>query len=232
MPELTPSPSALIPANPAPRETLQDFVYSRVKALILNGELEPGRTITMRSLATAFSVSHMPVREALQRLTAERALTLVAGRSMGIPPLSIERLEDLRRVRLEVEGMAATWAAGNIDDARLHDLERLCAQLDSAVSSNDVRSYLRCNCELHFTVYRAAGSPTLMAMIEPLWLQISPYFSLLHGSGNFIESNRCHRALIAALGRRDADGARAAVRADIEASTTGLRMLLREPSPA
>ena len=231
MPDLKETAVAPIPVSPAPRETLQDFVYAKVKALILNGELEPGRTITMRSLATAFSVSHMPVREALQRLTAERALTLVAGRSMGIPPLSIERLEDFRRVRLEVEGLAAAWSAAHIDGARLPDLEQICAELDRAVAAGDVRSYLRHNCALHFGVYRGAGSPTLMSMIEPLWLQISPYFSLLHGSGNYIEANRCHRAMIEALRRRDAEAVRAAVRADIEASTAGLRTLLRPAPP-
>lgn len=46
----------------------------------------------------------MPVREALHRLVAEKALTVVAGRSVGIPPLSIERLKDLKRVRVEIEG--------------------------------------------------------------------------------------------------------------------------------
>jgi hypothetical protein len=37
----------------------------------------------------------------------------------------------------------------------------------------------------HFRIYRLAGSATLLAIIEPLWLQISPYFHVLRGSGNW-----------------------------------------------
>ena len=75
-----------------------------MKELILNGGIEPGRTVTIQSLADAFGVSAMPVREALHRLVAEKALTVVAGRSVGIPPLNIDRLEDLTRARIEIEG--------------------------------------------------------------------------------------------------------------------------------
>ena len=40
---------------------------------------------------------------------AEKALTLVSGRSVGIPHLTTERLEDLRQVRVEIEGTAIKW---------------------------------------------------------------------------------------------------------------------------
>lgn len=93
-----------LPLRPVPRETVQDHVYRQLKELILNGGIEPGRTVTIQSLSDAFGVSAMPVREALHRLVAEKALTVVAGRSVGIPPLSIDRLEDLTRARIEIEG--------------------------------------------------------------------------------------------------------------------------------
>ena len=80
-----------LPLRPVPRETVQDHVYRQLKELILNGGIEPGRTVTIQSLADAFGVSAMPVREALHRLVAEKALTVVAGRSVGIPPLNIDR---------------------------------------------------------------------------------------------------------------------------------------------
>ncbi len=217
---------AAIPLDPAPRETMQEHVYRRIRDLILNGEIPPGRSITIKSLATAFAVSHMPVREALHRLTAERALTVVSGRSMGIPPLSVARLADLRQVRNEVEGMAAAWAADRIDQEGLARLSALNKTLDRAVAENDVKSYLRANREFHFTVYAAAGSPTLLFMIESLWLQISPYFNLLHASGNYVESNEHHRALTEALHRRDAEAARQALQGDIGAAASVLDQLL------
>ena len=57
--------------SPVPRTTIQDQVLGKLRELILNGGIEPGRTVTVQSLAEAFGVSAMPVREALQRLVAE-----------------------------------------------------------------------------------------------------------------------------------------------------------------
>ena len=94
---------APLPVVRVPRNTLQDHVYRQLCELILNGEIAPGQLVTIQGLADAFGVSAMPVREALQRLAAARVLTVISSRSIGVPPLSEERLFDLRRVRLEVE---------------------------------------------------------------------------------------------------------------------------------
>jgi DNA-binding GntR family transcriptional regulator len=216
-----------LPSRPVGRETVQDRVYRQLVAMILDGEIEPGRTVTIAGIAEAFHVSAMPVREALHRLTAAKALQVVAGRSVGVPPLTVERLSDLRRVRVEVEGLAAEWAAANITPATLSRLDGLIAAMSSSVAPEDQRPFLPANREFHFTVYEAAGSEALLALIESLWLQIGPYLGLLRGSGNWRTANRQHRAVRDALARRDGAAARAAVRADIEEAAGILERLLR-----
>ncbi len=74
-----------LPHRPVGRETVQDRVYREIRQMILNGEIEPGQTLTIQGLSEAFRVSAMPVREALRRLMAEQALMVVSGRSVGIP---------------------------------------------------------------------------------------------------------------------------------------------------
>ena len=128
--------SKSLPLRPVPRETVQDHVYRQLKELILNGGIEPGRTVTIQSLADAFGVSAMPVREALHRLVAEKALTVVAGRSVGIPPLNIDRLEDLTRARIEIE-VATEWAARVISAADLAKLDDLIATMEAAQAAGD-----------------------------------------------------------------------------------------------
>jgi DNA-binding GntR family transcriptional regulator len=87
--------TARLPIKPVPRGTLPDEIYRQIKDLILDGGIAPGELVTIQGLAEAFGVSAMPVREALQRLTAEKALTIVSGRSVGIPELQASRLRDL-----------------------------------------------------------------------------------------------------------------------------------------
>jgi DNA-binding GntR family transcriptional regulator len=168
-----------LPLRPIARETVQDRVYRQLRELILNGEIEPGQTITIQSLSNAFQVSAMPVREALRRLTAEQALTVVSGRSVGIPALARERLEDLRRVRREVEPLAVSWAAQRIGSADLRRLKELIDRMQIAADEKDGRRFVPANHDFHFTIYRAAGSPALLSFIESLWLQIGPYFHVL-----------------------------------------------------
>jgi len=201
---------------PLSRDTLQERVYRQVSDLILDGEIAPGQMVTIQSLAEAFGVSAMPVREALKRLTAASALTLVTGRSMGIPRLSLDRLADLRRVRLAIEGLAAEWAARSIKSDELTQLRRQSDRLDRALAHENAREYLRSNRAFHFIVYNATRSAALVALIDTLWLQISPYFNLLHGSGNYVSANTRHQAMLEALAVRDGKGASKALRADID----------------
>jgi DNA-binding GntR family transcriptional regulator len=211
---------------PVPRHTLQDHVYRQLCELILNGEIAPGQLVTIQALADAFGVSAMPVREALQRLSAARVLTVISGRSIGVPPLSEERLSDLRRVRIEVESLAAVWAAPNIGVVEIERLQECVNEMAEAVRSGDDKQYLRWNRAFHFGIYQAAQSEALLAIIETLWLQISPYFHLLHASGNYLKANEQHELMLAALRANDAAAVSLALRNDIDAAYRVLASLL------
>jgi len=216
--------TATLPLRPVARGTLPDEIYRQIKDLILDGGIAPGEMVTIQGLADAFHVSAMPVREALRRLTAEKALTIVSGRSVGIPALQASRLRDLCRVRLEIETMATVWAAGNLGPADTDRLESLVATMSRAVKDGNPHQYVRANHEFHFVIYRASGSETLLSIIEGLWLQVGPYFHMLHGSGNYALANREHERTLSALLRKDAAAAGQGIRADIEEAA---RVLLR-----
>ena len=215
-----------LPVVRVARNTLQDHVYRQLCELILNGEIAPGQLITIQALADAFGVSAMPVREALQRLTAARVLTVISSRSIGIPPLTLERLLDLRRVRLEVELLAAMWATPNVSEAEIERLKDCVRNMEEAARCGNGKQYLRWNRTFHFAIYAAAGSDALFAIIENLWLQISPYFHLLQASGNYLKANEQHELMLAAMRARDGASVSLGVRNDIEASYQVLVALL------
>ena len=100
--------------------------------------------------------------------------------------------------------------------------------LSAAATSGDTKAYVRANRQFHFAIYRIAGSDVLLAIIESLWLQISPYFHLLHASGNFAVSNREHAEMFRAMRNGDARSLRAGIVADIEAAAAVLQGCLDE----
>lgn len=212
---------------PLDRETLQERVYRQLCNLILDGEIIPGQLVTIQGMADAFGVSHMPVREALKRLASANVLTVVSGRSIGIPPLSRERLMDLYAVRIEVESLAGAWAAKHISPEDLKILQVECRELKKSGATEDVQAYLRANRAFHFSIYRAAEFESLLSIIENLWLQIGPYLNLLRGSGNYTVANKHHQAMVDCLAARNENGVRDALRADIEAAYHVLLKILK-----
>jgi DNA-binding GntR family transcriptional regulator len=212
--------------SPLRRETLEDGVYRQLCDLILRGGIAPGESITVASIAEAFGVSPMPVRNALTRLSTAGALTIVSGRTIGIPKLRRERLDELLRVRLTVEPAAAAWAAENPDQASLGELARTLDILRESERAGDTKTYVQSNYKFHFQVYRMCRSPIMMSIIEGLWLQISPYFHLLRASDNFRISNRHHENVYRAIESRKPDVAEREIREDLQDAYETLRMLV------
>jgi DNA-binding GntR family transcriptional regulator len=212
--------------SPLRRETLEDGVYRKLCELILKGGIAPGESITVASIAEAFGVSPMPVRNALTRLSTAGALTIISGRTIGIPKLTRERLDELTRVRLTVEPAAAAWAAERAGPASVGELKTILRALMESEKDGNTKLYVQSNYDFHFEVYRLSQSPIMLAIVESLWLQISPYFHLLRASGNFRISNRHHEEIFHALENCSPERARQELQRDISDAYDVLRRLL------
>jgi DNA-binding GntR family transcriptional regulator len=94
-------------AKPAATE-----VYSKLRALIMEGEILPDTRINTVALARDLGVSQTPVREALQRLEGDNLITYQPGRGYSTTPLlDLTGLRALFEFRLLVEPWAARTAA-------------------------------------------------------------------------------------------------------------------------
>ncbi|WP_099825396.1 GntR family transcriptional regulator [Oceaniglobus indicus] len=204
--------------TPLRRESLQSQVHQQLCDLILQGELAPGASVTVASIAKALDVSPMPVREAISRLMALGALTVVSGRSIGVPRMGVEDLNDLRRVRLDVEATAVRWATAATDAAFIGRLSQILAAMEKAEAAGQAKEFIHANYDFHFAIYRQAGSPLLLEIVSNLWLRINPQFHLLQRTGHYRISNRQHRQLFESIAGSDPEAAAAALRADINSA--------------
>ncbi|MEO1191530.1 MAG: GntR family transcriptional regulator [Pseudomonadota bacterium] len=206
-------------APPVPqvnRETLRTRVYDSLASALIMGRFEPGQALTVRGLAEAFGVSPTPVREALQRLAAAGALSAEPNRFYRVPTITLEKIQDLRRVRAALEGLAAEEAAKLIVRSELQRLERANASMLRAIERQDRKAYLVANERFHFTIYKAAQSETLLQIIHGLWLRVGPALNLLFRDIELVQAlDDNHQAALTALAARDGAGARAAIVADI-----------------
>lgn len=201
------------------RETLHDRAYQELKKAIMAGVLVPGSAMTIRALAAALGTSPMPVREALRRLVTERALEVLPNRSVSIPVMTAEKFQEISMIRIALEGMAAERAAGRIAPEDVGRMEHLNREMMGREAARK-RTYLAKNQEFHFLLYRNAGMPQLVDMIESLWLQTGPLLNhVVNAAGVKVAADH-HGAALAALRRRDGAATRAAIEADIRDAAT------------
>jgi DNA-binding GntR family transcriptional regulator len=205
------------------RETLHDRAYLELKKAIMSGAIRPGATITIRAMATALGTSPMPVREALRRLVAERALEMLPTRSVTLPLMTAERFDEISRLRIALEGLATEAGAQHLTREALRRLQQAHAEMNRM---KNVGEYLAKNQEFHFTLYQAAGMPVALQMIESLWLQAGPLLNLAIGEYGFEGAQDHHRELLDQLAKHNVKGARSAIEADITDAARIIRAYL------
>ena len=199
------------------RNTLNEEVYQQLKQALMSGRIAPGSTMTIRSLAASFGISPMPVREALRRLVAEHVLVLMPNRSVSLPVITRERFREITRIRTSLEGLASEEATAVISPEDIKLMARLNEEMESEHAAESVE-YLVKNREFHFCLYRNCRMPTLLMIIESLWLQIGPLLTIqqLKYAGAGIAVQTHHRRALKALKKRDAKETRDAIVSDIE----------------
>jgi DNA-binding GntR family transcriptional regulator len=84
-------------------------VNEPLKDQIINGAIQPGKQITIREIASKFSVSTMPVRKAIRRLQAEGLQ--FENRCETVRKLNLEDLQQIFVMRQRLETLAIEWAS-------------------------------------------------------------------------------------------------------------------------
>lgn len=198
---------------------LQDAAYERMRQALMDGHFQPGQTFTIRALAAVFGTSPMPVRDALKRLVAERALEMRPNRTVVLPIMTRARFQEILQIRLSLESMVAARAATRITPAVIEamaaDHEAMCL----AVKSGTHAEYLAANRRFHFRLYEAAGTVVMQSVIESMWMQIGPHlnqiFSAQKRSTATALVDHHHNDLLRALRRQDSAAAAKALWDDL-----------------
>jgi len=200
-------------------------VYRSLRSELMHGEIEAGKSLTIRGIAAKYGASMTPAREAVRRLSAEGALSMSSTGRITAPALTIERIEELASIRALLEPELASRALPRAHMALIERLYAINIVISQAIIKNEPVAYIRSNLEFHRTLYLRAQAPAMLAMVETVWLQLSPTMTRLYASLQRPEASDNHRMVIAALKAGDEAGLRLAIRADV---TQGLRMLTNE----
>ena len=207
--------------TPVGRETVQDRVYGQLRQTLINGGFAAGDLLRIVDLAERLQTSTMPVREALGRLVSEQALEAMPNRTVRVPLITRQRLDDLERARVLIEGRLVQMALPNLSKEDIDILKQVNRDCDHAFEEHgqDIGPVTsQFNQRFHFHIYRAAGSQVLIPIVESLWLQSGPVVraaAQIHDEQGGLAATDHHWAMIEAIEKGDAETAMQALANDI-----------------
>lgn len=195
--------------------TTHESVYRTLRERILIGGFAPGMAVTLRGLADTLSVSVMPVRDAVRRLIAERALTMLDNRRVRVPEMTRAKFNQVVFARQMLEPELAARALPSITARDIKSVQAIDQSIDRAMAKGDVEGYMRGNFQFHFTIYKLAGNDMLLGLVESVWLQFGPFMRTAYGRYDTSKLEDFHQAALKAMSKNDEAGLRAAIAADI-----------------
>jgi len=193
---------------------LGEAVYQRIADALVKGVLRLGERLKIRDVAQEMGTSVTPVRDAILRLVQDGALVQRSPRDMRVPVLRQDEYLEIRRIRLELEGLAAEDAASK---ATIEDIARLASILadnECAFAEGRLEEAIALNQVFHFALAEIAGLSQLRDILQRLWLKMGPVISAAYerGGRTMIDD---HYAVLDAIRQKDAAAARQAICRDI-----------------
>jgi DNA-binding GntR family transcriptional regulator len=132
-----------------------------------------------------------------------------------VPRMTLERFEEIMRLRTLLEPEAAMAALPYINAERLRAIRAADEATDAALGEGDVNAYMESNFRFHSLIYSAAPMPLANRMIESLWMQFGPFMRVVYGRYGTAALVDHHQAATKAIAKGDARGLAEAVLGDI-----------------
>lgn len=191
---------------------LYEEVAEQLRQRIFRRELEPGSWIDELKIAEEFGISRTPLREALKVLAAEGLVTMKVRRGAYVTEMSEKDLRDVYHLLSLLESDAAAVVAATATPTQLRELEGLHAELEAAAGERE--RFFAVNERFHMRVLEMADNRWRSQMVADLRkvMKLNRHNSLLK-QGRIEDSLAEHRAVMAALARRDGAGTAQAMQA-------------------
>jgi DNA-binding GntR family transcriptional regulator len=182
--------------------SLPDQIADAIVEGIATGVLLPGQRLIELDLASQFSVSRVPLREALKTLEAQGILERGQNRGVRIVELDDSRIDKICEVRAALETIAARHAIATFraEPARLQRLEAVLVEMEEAVQRGAWGAVNRADLAFHREICLASKNEIVIT----LWQGLARHVLMIFGREILTEAGQSrivdqHREFIATL---------------------------------
>jgi|SRR5665213_2676911 len=200
-----------------PKSLMREVAYERFKTELFKRNLAPGQFVSQGELCALLDVPLGPTREALKRLEAENLVRLIPQRGIQIADIGVTLIHEAFQFRAILEAAAVRHFVTVADDATLAELEAgttaVLRRLDGGDDTDPrlIDAALQVDWRMHDLIVDSIGNHIMMTAHRQNFDKIK--MIRLHGrSPRYLPlAMQEHLGVIAALKRRDADKAVAAM---------------------
>lgn len=211
---------------------LYEQIVQQIEESVLNGTLKPGDQLPAeRELAQKLGVSRTAVREAVKTLREKGLVEAYSGRGTFITDgtsqaarqsfdlmVKIGQQEGsphLAELRLILEPGIAAIAATRAEEDDIASMRDAVAVMER--TQKDPEAYIEADLDFHLALAEAAGNPLILSLIDSIvGLLREQRIKIFNVEGGPQRGQIHHKKILQAMERRDAEMARAAMRAHLE----------------
>jgi len=148
--------------------------YEKIKSLIVNAELHPGQSVTETALSESLGFSRTPIREALHELKRE-GLIITRNRRKRVYILTVNEIEEMFDLKIEIESAVAAWAARRGSESQLRQLDNISKKMNRLAKVRPgtqrkeeawLNKWLAADRNLHTLLFEMAGNNRARQIIE------------------------------------------------------------------
>ena len=179
----------------------KDQVTKVLRDEIVSGRMQPGDAIVESRVARQLGVGQPLVREALLDLEHQGFVQRVPYRGTSVTKLGPEEIDQIQRMRVELEALAVEWARSRVTAADLTELRGLVAQMATSARDGDLARFNDCDLALHRRIWELSGNKYLADALERAVVPLLTFFYLRSGriSELHVHSVEEHEALVEAI---------------------------------
>jgi len=198
-------------------------IYLSLRNRIINHEFEPGQKLNQRMIAEQYGVSNTPVIKALHRLTSEGLVDNIVNRGFVVHSTNLKELVDLYELREALE----VTAVADLATLSREETQQIAEEIDALMregGTGNTEKYRQADIALHNTILNRCSNEMLRNINEAHQILNRTYLpGLLRDTKETWEE---HRAIAEAIGNRDQEAAREAMRKHISITKQSIASLV------
>ncbi|WP_018001554.1 GntR family transcriptional regulator [Paracoccus sp. N5] len=200
--------SAGLPETPnrIERHSLHDAILTRLRDMIIEGDLAPGTRINEGQVGAFLGVSRTPLREAIKFLASEGLIELIPSRGAVVKKFTAKEVRDMIDVIRTLEQHAGRTACATASDAGIAHVRALHDQMIGCYQRGDRLAYYKLNQAIHSAIVALADNAALADVHQLLQTRLKRIRFIGHeGPQKWAGAVAEHEEMIAALEARDPD---------------------------